>query len=120
MFFLRRWLKGSSQKKEFSCVPEHIAIIMDGNGRWAKKRALPRNVGHSEGSRNLKNIAASCSNIGIKYLTVFAFSTENWKRPKSEVDGLMALLLEYLKNAENEIGGKNIRIKVIGDLQGVP
>ncbi len=97
-------------------MPAHIAIIMDGNGRWAKKRALPRSVGHREGAKTLKEISTFCGEIGIKYLTVYAFSTENWKRPKSEVDALMNLLLDYLKNAETHIGGKNVRIQVVGDI----
>jgi undecaprenyl diphosphate synthase len=101
-------------------LPVHIAIIMDGNGRWAKKRGLSRNFGHKEGANTIRKIAAYCDDIGIKYLTVFAFSTENWARPKSEVDTLMTLLLEYLKNAEKEIGGRNISISVIGDREGLP
>lgn len=96
-------------------LPVHIAIIMDGNGRWAKKRGLPRNFGHREGSNTLKRIVKFCNGIGIKYMTVYAFSTENWNRPKSEVDTLMSLLLEYLKNADKELAGQNIRIRVIGE-----
>lgn len=95
-------------------LPVHIAIFMDGNGRWATKRGLPRSAGHREGSETLRKIVKCCGEIGIKYLTVYAFSTENWNRPKDEVDALMDLLLEYLKNAEKEIGGKNVRISVIG------
>lgn len=95
-------------------IPKHIAIIMDGNGRWAQKRGMPRNMGHREGARTLKNVVAWCDKLGVKYLTVYAFSTENWKRPKAEVDALMELLHDYLKNADKELGGKNIRIKVIG------
>lgn len=118
------FLKGLFTKKKISRntgnMPQHIAIIMDGNGRWAKKRGLPRNVGHREGSRNLKKMVAFCDKIGIKYLTVYAFSTENWKRPKNEVDGLMSLLLEYLKNAEKELGGDKVRIRVVGDVKGLP
>ena len=101
-------------------IPQHIAIIMDGNGRWAKKRGLSRSVGHREGSATLKKIVEACYNLGVKYLTVYAFSTENWSRPKEEVDELMKLLLEYLKNAEKELKGKNIRIKVIGDRNRLP
>ncbi|HEX3029143.1 MAG TPA: isoprenyl transferase [Clostridia bacterium] len=101
-------------------MPQHIAIIMDGNGRWAKKRGLPRNVGHRKGSENLRRIVSACNDFGIKYLTIYAFSTENWKRPKSEVDGLMSLLLEYLRNAEKELGGKDVRIRVIGEKAGLP
>ena len=92
---------------------------MDGNGRWAKKRGLPRVVGHREGANTLKKITAFCGDIGIKYLTVYAFSTENWSRPKDEVDGLMNLLLDFLKNAEKHIGGKNDQIRVIGDVSAL-
>ena len=73
-------------------VPQHIAIILDGNGRWAKKRGLPRNLGHVEGSKNVENICEIASDLGVKYLTVYAFSTENWKRPEAEVKALMNLL----------------------------
>lgn len=101
-------------------IPKHIAIIMDGNGRWAKKRGLSRSMGHKEGSRTLKKIVEACYTLGVKYLTVYAFSTENWSRPKDEVDDLMKLLLEYLRNAERELKGKNVRIKVIGDKKKLP
>lgn len=101
-------------------IPKHIAIIMDGNGRWAKKRGLSRSVGHSVGSQTLKKIVEACYDLGVKYLTVFAFSTENWSRPKEEVDGLLKLLLEYLRNAEKELKGKNVRIRVIGDRKRLP
>lgn len=101
---------------DIKTLPEHIAIIPDGNGRWAKKRGLPRNIGHREGSNTLKAIVKYCARLGIKYMTVFTFSTENWKRPKSEVDGLMTLLEEFLRNAENELSGSNVRIKIIGDI----
>lgn len=100
---------------DYNNLPIHIAIIMDGNGRWAKKRRLPRSLGHREGSNNLDKIAHFCGEIGIKYLTVYAFSTENWKRPKSEVNTLMDLLLDYLKNAESHIAGRSVRIRTIGD-----
>ncbi len=107
-------------KRDFTSIPKHIAIIPDGNGRWAKKRGLPRSIGHREGSMALKKVVIYCSEIGVKYLTVFAFSTENWKRPKSEVDALMNLLVEFLRNAEKELDGSNVRIKVIGDVKGLP
>ncbi|WP_265443510.1 isoprenyl transferase [Acetivibrio straminisolvens] len=113
IFKIRNWKKSDI---DYNKLPAHIAIIMDGNGRWAKKRALPRSVGHREGAKTLKEITTFCGEIGIKYLTVYAFSTENWKRPKSEVDALMNLLLDYLKNAETHIGGKSVRIQVIGDV----
>ena len=96
-------------------LPTHIAIIMDGNGRWAKKRSLPRSAGHVAGSKNFKTIARYCNKIGLKYLTVYAFSTENWKRPKDEVDNIMNILRDYLKDAKN-FKDENIKVKFIGDL----
>ena len=95
-------------------LPEHIGIIMDGNGRWAKKRGLPRNAGHKKGAEVFENISRCCRDLGIKYLTVYAFSTENWKRPKDEVDGIMNLMRSYLKSmakAKNE----HIAVRFIGD-----
>ena len=103
-------------KNEERVLPEHIAIIMDGNGRWAKKRSLPRTAGHIAGAKTFKNIARYCNKIGLKYLTVYAFSTENWKRPKDEVEGIMNLLRDYLKDAEN-FKDENIEVKFIGDLE---
>ena len=97
-------------------LPRHIAIIMDGNGRWAKKRSLPRTAGHIAGAKTFKNIARYCNKIGLEYLTVYAFSTENWKRPKDEVDGIMNLLRDYLKDAENFMD-ENIKVKFIGNLE---
>lgn len=95
-------------------LPQHIAIIMDGNGRWAKKRSLPRSAGHAAGSKTFKDIARYCNKIGLKYLTVYAFSTENWKRPKAEVDNIMNILRDYLKDAEN-FKEENIKVNFIGD-----
>ncbi len=95
-------------------LPEHIGIIMDGNGRWAKKRGLPRNAGHKKGAEVFEKISRACRDLGIKYLTVYAFSTENWKRPKEEVDGIMNLMRGYLKTmakAKNE----HIAVRFIGD-----
>ncbi len=105
---------------DMNSIPKHIAIIMDGNGRWAKKRGLSRSMGHREGSRTLKKVVEACYNLGVKFLTVYAFSTENWSRPKQEVDDLMNLILEYLLNAEKELKGKNVRIRVIGDRKRLP
>lgn len=105
------------KKKKLSdeiILPEHIAIIMDGNGRWAKKRSLPRTAGHAAGSKTFKTIARYCNKIGIKYLTVYAFSTENWKRPKAEVDNIMNILREYLKDTDS-FKGENIKLEFIGD-----
>lgn len=97
-------------------MPQHIAIIMDGNGRWAKKRSLPRSAGHVAGAKTFKTIARYCNKIGLKYLTVYAFSTENWKRPKEEVEGIMNLLRDYLKDAKN-FKDENIKVKFIGNLE---
>lgn len=113
-------LFSKNKKIDLTNIPRHIAIIMDGNGRWAKKRGLSRSFGHREGSKTLRKIVEACYELGVKYLTVYAFSTENWSRPKEEVDELMKLLLEYLRNAENELKGKNVRIRVIGDRNRLP
>jgi undecaprenyl diphosphate synthase len=98
-------------------LPEHIGIIMDGNGRWAKRRGMPRIAGHRVGAQNLRKLVEFCDELGIKVLTAYAFSTENWKRSKKEVDSLMSLMLEYLIDAEKELSGKNVMIKVIGDVK---
>lgn len=100
-------------------MPKHIGIIMDGNGRWAKKRMLPRTAGHAAGSENFKTIARYCNKIGVKYLTVYAFSTENWKRPAAEVDAIMDLLRKYLKDSAN-FKAENIRLRFIGKLEELP
>ena len=96
-------------------LPVHIAIKMDGNGRWAQRRGLPRAAGHSAGANTFRTITRYCNKIGIKYLTVYAFSTENWKRPKQEVDTIMELLRTYLKEALEKFKEENIKIKFIGD-----
>jgi undecaprenyl diphosphate synthase len=100
---------------DFSRLPRHIAIIMDGNGRWAAARGLPRTAGHRAGSENFRKIATLCNDIGIGYLTVYAFSTENWLRPKTEVDAIMSLFREYLLEACEELTKKNITLRIIGD-----
>jgi undecaprenyl diphosphate synthase len=100
-------------------VPAHVAIILDGNGRWAKKRFLPRNAGHAQGSRVVEQICEDAHDLGIKYLTVYAFSTENWKRPKDEVDALMKLLNKYLKNCIERSNKNNMRVRVIGDISAL-
>lgn len=104
------------KKEENRVLPAHIAIIMDGNGRWAKKRSLPRSAGHAAGSKTFKDIARYCNKIGLKYLTVYAFSTENWKRPQDEVENIMNILRDYLKDAKN-FKDENIKVKFIGDLE---
>ena len=96
-------------------LPRHIAIIMDGNGRWAKKRGLPRTAGHSVGAETFRKIANYCKEIGIEYFTVYAFSTENWKRPKEEVDSIMRLLERYLKEALSTMERDKVKIRFWGD-----
>jgi undecaprenyl diphosphate synthase len=105
--------------KQFD-VPQHIAIIMDGNGRWAKKRALPRVAGHHEGMKTVRRITKVANKLGVKTLTVYAFSTENWKRPKSEVDFLMKLPQEFLGTFLPELISENVRVETIGDLSLIP
>ena len=99
--------------------PQHIAIIMDGNGRWAKKRGLPRTAGHAAGAETFRRIATYCRSIGVKYLTVYAFSTENWKRSRDEVESIMALFEKYLHEAIDEMEQDHIRLKVLGDLSRI-
>lgn len=96
-------------------LPAHVGIIMDGNGRWAKKRGLPRSAGHTAGAQTFRKIARYCSNIGIKYLTVYAFSTENWRRPTNEIDALMKLFKEYLEEAIRDFKDDSIVLRFIGD-----
>ena len=96
-------------------IPQHIAIILDGNGRWAKKKGMPRNFGHAEGSKNVERICEDAYKMGVKYLTVYAFSTENWKRPKDEVDALMNLLRNYMKTCLKTAEKNRMRVRVLGD-----
>ena len=104
------------QKKNMRTVPQHIAIIMDGNGRWAKKRGLPRTAGHAAGAEAFRRIANYGKTIGLRYLTVYAFSTENWKRSEEEVSGIMKLLGNYLQEALRDMGKNHVRFKFFGDL----
>jgi len=101
-------------------IPKHIAIIMDGNGRWAKARGLPRTAGHQEGIKRIKEIVKAANKLGIKYLTIFAFSTENWDRPKEEVDMLMRYLDNFLRNEIEDLNKNNIRLLVIGRDKPLP
>ncbi|MBR3866510.1 MAG: isoprenyl transferase [Butyricicoccus sp.] len=101
-------------------VPRHIAVIMDGNGRWAKKRGLPRTAGHKVGAETFRNIATYCKDIGVQYFTVYAFSTENWKRPQEEVDTLMNLFRSYLKEAAETMVQRGVAMRVLGDLSVLP
>lgn len=97
-------------------VPRHIAVIMDGNGRWAKKRGLPRKAGHKVGAETFRTIATYCKDIGVQYFTVYAFSTENWKRPQDEVDALMNLFRTYLREAAETMVARGVAVRVLGDL----
>jgi undecaprenyl diphosphate synthase len=101
-------------------LPRHVAIIMDGNGRWAKERSLPRIEGHRAGAESARNIIRTAGELGIKYLTLYAFSVENWNRPKEEVDGLMKYLVHYLKSETPELNKNNVRLEVIGQIYRLP
>ena len=112
--------KDKQIKTSFEVLPTHLGIIMDGNGRWAKKRGLPRSAGHKAGANVFRTISDECANLGIKYVTFYAFSTENWKRPKEEVDALMQLFKEYLLEAKADMEkAKNSRIVFIGEREGI-
>lgn len=100
-------------------VPQHIAIILDGNGRWAKSKGMPRNYGHAQGSKNVEKICETAYKMGVKYLTVYAFSTENWNRPKSEVDTLMNLLRNYMKTCLKTAEKNRMKVRVLGDITGL-
>ena len=97
-------------------VPQHVAIILDGNGRWAKSKGMPRNYGHAQGSKNVERICEEAWRLGIKYLTVYAFSTENWNRPQDEVDALMNLLRRYMKTCLTTASKNDMKVRVIGDI----
>ncbi len=101
-------------------MPNHVAIIMDGNGRWAKSKSMPRSLGHRAGVEALKNIIQMSSDVGIKYLTLYAFSTENWARPKDEVSVLMSLLIEFLAKEIDELNRENVKIVILGDVTKFP
>lgn len=107
--------KGRTVQLDKDNIPKHIGIIMDGNGRWAKKRGLPRSAGHRMGAETLKKIVVYCNKIGVKCVTAYAFSTENWNRPQKEVDALMDLLYMYLQQVEEQFAGTNVILRVIGD-----
>lgn len=107
-------------KIDLKNLPEHIAIIMDGNGRWAKRRSLPRTAGHQEGMKRVVDIVEVANDIGIKYLSLYAFSTENWKRPKREIDALMNILVRYIRNELDKIHKNNIKIEIMGDISLLP
>ena len=100
-------------------LPRHIAVIMDGNGRWAKKRGMPRTAGHAVGAETFRKIATYCKNLGMEHLTVYAFSTENWKRSQEEVSTIMGLLERYLQECIEKMEKDQIRLKVLGDTSGL-
>ena len=112
--------KQTNEKAPQRVLPRHLGIIMDGNGRWAKKRGLPRTAGHTVGAANFKTITRYCASIGIEYLTVYAFSTENWKRPPEEVSALMKLFRQYLEEALRDFLDENIKVRFIGDTSVFP
>jgi undecaprenyl diphosphate synthase len=101
-------------------IPEHIAIIMDGNGRWAKKHSLPRAAGHKEGVNSVRDIVEACAQLGVRYLTLYTFSTENWKRPKTEVSTLMRLIVHALRNERDRMHQNDVHLMTIGDLNALP
>lgn len=103
-------------KLDMEKLPRHVAIIMDGNGRWAKKRGLPRTAGHAAGAETFRTIATYCKELGIEYLTVYAFSTENWKRPPEEVEAIMQLLEKYLLEAIGKMENDKVKMKFFGDV----
>ena len=108
--------KSAENRVDFDHLPTHIGIIMDGNGRWAKKRGMPRTAGHAAGAETFRNIATYCKEIGLQYLTVYAFSTENWKRPEDEVGAIMNLLKKYLLEAISQMERDRVKMKFLGDL----
>ncbi|MFV0531137.1 MAG: isoprenyl transferase [Flavobacteriales bacterium] len=107
-------------KIDLDNTPQHIAIIMDGNGRWAKKRGLLRTTGHKNGVKSVRNVIEACNDVHIKYLTLYAFSSENWNRPKNEVNTLMNLLISTLRKEINEFNKNNVRLNIIGNIETLP
>ncbi|NOK63487.1 MAG: isoprenyl transferase [Chloroflexi bacterium AL-N1] len=109
----------TSEQQEILKVPEHIAIIMDGNGRWAKQRGLPRLAGHRAGTENIRKILIECVNLGVRYLTLYAFSTENWKRPRLEVNGLMNILSEFIDSQLRELHAEQVQLRHVGRIESL-
>ncbi len=107
---------GDNFDQEGMRIPEHVAIILDGNGRWAKKKRMPRNYGHAQGSKTVEKICEEAYRMGVKYLTVYAFSTENWTRPQDEVEALMKLLRNYMKDCLRTSSKNNMKVRILGDL----
>ncbi|MBQ8025042.1 MAG: isoprenyl transferase [Oscillospiraceae bacterium] len=117
---MRQTLETKAGRPGADRLPRHIAIIMDGNGRWAKKRGLPRTMGHKAGAETFRNIALYCQKLGVEYLTVYAFSTENWKRPAEEVSAIMGLLESYLTESIEKMVRQGVRLQVLGDIAPLP
>ena len=121
---LKLFKKDKENKEEiqldFDNIPKHIAIIMDGNGRWAKQRKLPRSMGHKAGVETIRRILKEADRLGVKYITLYAFSTENWKRPKDEVDALMKLLVQYLTNEVEGLHQNGVILRILGDINALP
>ncbi len=115
LFFGKKQKTAEAEKVDFDNLPRHIAIILDGNGRWAQKRGLPRTAGHAAGAETFRKIATYCKEIGLEYLTVYAFSTENWKRPQQEVDTIMSLLEKYLYEAIDQMEKDRVKMAFFGD-----
>jgi len=111
---------GAPDQEQLSVVPQHLAIIMDGNGRWARKRGLPRLAGHRAGTENVRRILQACRDFGVRILTLYAFSTENWARPREEVDGLMALLSQTIDRELDELRKNGVQLRHLGSLQELP
>ena len=110
----------ASPVHEFPTIPRHIAIIMDGNGRWAKERGLPRREGHRAGAESVREVMDACKELGVDYLTLFAFSSENWSRPEAEVVALMSLLDRFLRDKAKDLDEQNVRLLAIGQLDRLP
>lgn len=117
MFFFKK--KPNITELDMSNIPKHIGVIMDGNGRWAKRRGLPRSAGHKRGADILENICDCCNALGVRVLTVYAFSTENWSRPQKEIDALMDLLYDYLMQVEEKFRGRDMKLKISGDISSL-
>jgi len=122
---MKQFLQGKRKKITFGdiasdALPTHLAIIMDGNGRWAQQRGMPRAAGHRAGAESLRGVVNVCGELGIRYLTVYAFSTENWKRPQEEIDALMGLLVEYIEKELDALKKNKVRIKAIGNIEQLP
>lgn len=124
LFLPKKRKKGGESASSFASedikIPEHVAVIMDGNGRWAQSRGLPRSAGHRAGGENLKELCKNCGNYGVRYLTVYAFSTENWSRPNEEIATLMELFVEFFERYNPELEKEGIRIRFTGDISAMP